>query len=203
MFAIPIVWLSCFTFQHCHRILGKSLIVFWKKIRVKKNISGILKKNLKIQNIPKLVLIFVSIFVVLTPVKSVRGNISFYTKSDRLKHWDRRTESFNQAVASVSQYKTNTKWIYTDSVMIAIYNNLLIPPEVAVISEKHPFYRQEVLQSLIKYKPEQIVLSSSNKIGLLEDKDISFYIQAHYREVFKNGEYFHFVLKNTEILHGS
>lgn len=60
-------------------------------------------------------------------------------------------------------HKNNTKWLVTDRPIFAFYSGILVPPELALISNKRilaKHFTENYLARLIaKYKPEQILLT--------------------------------------------
>lgn len=88
-----------------------------------------------------------------------------------------------EAVDILSKHRESTKWIFTDSPIIAFYAKLFVPPEIAFLPNKRflsgSITLDEILLILQKYRPEQIVLS--RKIEKFKaHPGISAYLQENY-----------------------
>ncbi len=84
----------------------------------------------------------------------------------------------------MSKYKQSTRWVFTDRPIFAFYADMLIPPELAVFSDKRiltgnlkPDY---VISILEKYKPEIILLDR------FRDRDLKIlpFVEKKYSNVY-------------------
>ncbi|MFH1191195.1 MAG: glycosyltransferase family 39 protein [Candidatus Omnitrophota bacterium] len=71
----------------------------------------------------------------------------------------------SQILKLLLKYKPNTRWIFSDIPTFAFSTGMLIPPEIAVTTVKRKFTNEDAgdyfVNILQKYKPEQILISSS------------------------------------------
>ncbi len=85
--------------------------------------------------------------------------------------------------------KNNTRWLITDRPIFAFYSGILVPPELALISNKRILARhftENYLSGLIaKYKPEQILLTRFKVYG---DKLLIF-IKQDYTKIYQGKLY--------------
>lgn len=88
------------------------------------------------------------------------------------------------ALELISKYKKDARWIFTDRPIFAFYANILIPPELAIMSNKrrltknlNPDYLMDILE---KYKPELVLL------GRFQDYDqkMMFFIEKNYLKAY-------------------
>lgn len=108
----------------------------------------------------------------------------------------------NPIVRQLKEFRTKTRWVFTDRVIYAFHAGLPVPPELAVIPSKRVWSGRitsaQVLESLRKYRPEQVVLFGAQK----RDEQLKDYIDANYvvlrpgpSEAFHGGAETHWVLK--------
>ncbi len=94
-----------------------------------------------------------------------------------------------QAVDLLLKYKPRARWIFTDRPIFAFYAGMLVPPELAVISNKRNFAdktsQDYCIDKLEKYKPEIILL---NELQYFSPRIIS-YIQKNYFKVYQASFY--------------
>ena len=85
----------------------------------------------------------------------------------------------------ISKYNINSQWIVTDRPIFAFYTNMLVPPELALISRKRNFSsdaaQKYFIKKLKKYTPELILINRSEFYG---EKAIS-YVENNYNPIFK------------------
>ena len=90
-----------------------------------------------------------------------------------------------KVVALLSEYREHTRWIITDRPIFAFYANILVPPEIALVSHKRQFTqdREEdyLINKIEEYKPELILLGRFRYYG---PKAIS-YIEKNYHKVYQ------------------
>ncbi|NEQ71604.1 MAG: glycosyltransferase family 39 protein [Okeania sp. SIO2C9] len=137
----PLVWISCLPFWH-----------FLSQLR---------NKNLSHTNKSKLLLLILMI-VWLFPIGQAFWRYSFETMPTVADLRSSTTVSPKQELfESVQKFSKNNKYILTDDAMYAVYSQIPIPPEVAVLSNKR--VRTEKLEDeffidiIERYQPEQIV----------------------------------------------
>lgn len=102
----------------------------------------------------------------------------------------------NRQVLNVMlEHKKNTQWVFTDCPIYAFYSELLVPPEVAVLSNirinSNTITRAELISVLEKYRPEQALLCKSRRI----QNYLNSYINQHYIKTFENGAGTHYLLQ--------
>ncbi|TFI55768.1 glycosyltransferase family 39 protein [Mastigocladus laminosus UU774] len=89
----------------------------------------------------------------------------------------------------VEKYKNFTNWVFTDNPMYAFYNDLIVPPEIAVMSYKRinsgDLTFAKMLAILKKYRPEQIILTRWTT-QIKSDKNIMDYLNANYSKTYAN-----------------
>ena len=174
LIAIPICWLAAYGVD----LLYKS---FYQNIY----------KSLKIINIKKIVLpaslvvILIGLIIITPP--NPRGSVP------------RNLELMQM----ILKYKNFTNWVFTDNPMYAFYNDLIVPPEIAVMSYKRinsgDLTFTEMLAILNKYHPEQIILTRWTT-QIKNDKNIMDYINNNYSITYTNSTKTeeHYVLKNLQ-----
>ena len=92
-----------------------------------------------------------------------------------------------EAVEILSKHRQSTRWIFTDTPMIAFYAKLFVPPEIAFLPNKRflsgSITLDEILLTLGNYRPEQIVLS--RKIEKFKaHPGINAYLQENYTKTY-------------------
>ncbi|WP_278751196.1 hypothetical protein [Fischerella thermalis] len=101
----------------------------------------------------------------------------------------------------ILKYKSLTNWVFTDNPMYAFYNDLIVPPEIAVISYKRinsgDLTFTKMLAILNKYHPEQVILTRWTT-QIKSEKSLMDYINANYSITYTNSikTEEHYVLKN-------
>jgi len=134
LLAIPICWLAAYGVCLLYNLFSQNI-----------------QKNFQIINIKKLILpaslvvILIGLIIITPP--NPRGSVP---KNLEL-------------MQMILKYKSLTNWVFTDNPMYAFYNDLIVPPEIAVISYKRinsgDLTFAEMLAILNKYHPEQIILT--------------------------------------------
>jgi hypothetical protein len=91
-----------------------------------------------------------------------------------------------QFLEELRRYKDQTHWIVTDLPMYAFRTDLLVPPEIAVISAKRyetgSFTDDDLLGILRKYQPEQVLL------GRFDYPSIDGYLDLNYHVIHTDDE---------------
>jgi 4-amino-4-deoxy-L-arabinose transferase-like glycosyltransferase len=86
-----------------------------------------------------------------------------------------------QVVYEIQKYAPQTHWMATDLPMYAFRADILVPPEMAVVSKKRlvagDFSDQELVAIIRKYNPELIMLDRFNYPGVQETLDASYEMQ--------------------------
>ncbi|MCP6762748.1 MAG: glycosyltransferase family 39 protein [Fischerella sp. CENA71] len=162
LLAIPICWLAAYGVALFYDLFLQSLQKDFQIINI----------NFKKILLPfSLAVIFISL-VIMTPPNphgSVPRNL--------------------ELMQMVEKYKYLTNWVFTDNPMYAFYNDLIVPPEIAVMSYKRinsgDLTFTKMLGILKKYRPEQIILTRwTTQIN--NDKNIMDYINTHYSKTYAN-----------------
>ncbi|WP_315791623.1 ArnT family glycosyltransferase [Fischerella sp. JS2] len=171
LLAIPICWLAAYGVTLLYNLFSQNL-----------------QKNFSIINIKKIVLpaslvvILIGLIIITHP--NPRGSVPKNLKLMQM----------------VMKYKNLTHWVFTDNPMYAFYNDLIVPPEIAVMSYKRINSRdltfREMLAILNKYHPEQIILTRWTT-QIKSDKNLMDYINNHYSMTYTNSTKTeeHYVLK--------
>ncbi|MBW4432260.1 MAG: glycosyltransferase family 39 protein [Pelatocladus maniniholoensis HA4357-MV3] len=162
LLAIPICWLAAYGVAFLYDL-------FFQTLHKDKGFPTI---NIKKRLLPfSLVVIFISLIIITPP--NPRGSVP---KNLEL-------------MQMVEKYKYFTNWVFTDNPMYAFYNNLLVPPEIAVMSYKRinsgDLTFAKMLAILKKYHPEQIILTRWTT-QIKNDKNIMDYINANYSKTYEN-----------------
>lgn len=96
----------------------------------------------------------------------------------------RRDEDFledNAILREMTRYASETRWVVTDLPIYAFRAGLLVPPELAVFTEKRLetgfLTEAQVLESIEAYQPEQVLL------GRFEYDALQEYLARRYRSV--------------------
>ncbi|BAU04306.1 ArnT family glycosyltransferase [Fischerella sp. NIES-3754] len=171
LLAIPICWLAAYGVCLLYNLFSQNI-----------------QKNFQIINIKKLILpaslvvILISLIIITPP--NPRGSVP---KNLEL-------------MQMILKYKSLTNWVFTDNPMYAFYNDLIVPPEIAVISYKRinsgDLTFAEMLAILNKYHPEQIILTRWTT-QIKSDKNLMNYINNNYSLTYTNATKTeeHYVLK--------
>jgi len=170
LISIPLVWLATYGimlsfdyFQQSHRnpILNIGKL---KKI----SLSGVAS-----------ILVIFSIIVI--PIKlgiTQWENHKFIAQSQERK----------ELLKVVLVNKKSTRWFFTDCPIYAFYSGLLVPPEIAVLSQiridSKTITRAEFLRVLQTYQPEQVLLCKS---PLIRDY-LTDYLTKHYRRIYESAQ---------------
>ncbi len=84
----------------------------------------------------------------------------------------------------ISKYKTTSQWLVTDRPIFAYYTNMLVPPELILVSHKRNFTslsaQEYFIKKLKKYNPGLILLNKSNYYG----QDAINYIEDNYINIY-------------------
>ncbi len=97
-----------------------------------------------------------------------------------------------KAVALLSSYSRQVRWIFTDMPIFAFYANIPVPPELAVISAKRIFTKNlppdYLITILEKYKPELVLLgrfqNEETEIQKENELKIMPYVSKYYLKIF-------------------
>ncbi|MDF5725167.1 MAG: hypothetical protein PUP91_32900, partial [Rhizonema sp. PD37] len=106
-----------------------------------------------------------------------------------------KTQDNIQLVKVMLEYKESTQWVFTDCPIYAFYSNLLVPPEIAVLShiriESKKITDEQLLSIFGIYHPEQVLLCKSKTIqGYLNS-----YLNEYYLKTYENHAGTHYLLK--------
>ncbi len=106
-----------------------------------------------------------------------------------------KTQDNIQLVKVMLEHKESTQWVFTDCPIYAFYSNLLVPPEIAVLShiriESKKITDEQVLSIFEIYHPEQVLLCKSKTIqGYLNN-----YLNEYYLKTYENHAGTHYLLK--------
>ncbi|KOP25443.1 glycosyl transferase family 39 [Hapalosiphon sp. MRB220] len=160
LLAIPICWLAAYGVAFLYDLFLQSLHKDLKKINVKKIFIPL-----------SLVIIFISL-IILTP-PNPRGSVP----------------SNLELIQMVKKYKSFTNWVFTDNPMYAFCNDLIVPPEIAVMSYKRinsgDLTFDKMLVILKKYRPEQIILTRWTT-QIENDINLKDYINNNYSKTYEN-----------------
>ena len=98
--------------------------------------------------------------------------------------WGETTVEECKAVELLSKYREHTHWIFTDRPIFAFYANILVPPELVLITWKRkftePLEQSYLIDMLQKYKPELILLTELKYSG----PQVISYIEKNYYKVY-------------------
>ncbi len=190
IFSIPLTWLASYCF-------------WWGWSTLKKNIKFSDLKRLNssyLLTIPKTTILrcTIALAIISLSLYSFRGKFNYFSiiSSRQIN----KSQQLEELISAISIYKKETNWIYTDNPILAVHTNLLVPPEVAVVSIKRMGkkgkYEQKLLEALKFYQPEQIVFMIPFYWQIRSNNDIMGYINKHYEVVTKNSKVEHYVLKS-------
>ena len=94
------------------------------------------------------------------------------------------TEQENLILKSMAKYKDKTEWIFTDRPIFAIYADIPVPPELALVTYKRSFSDQLtsnfLKKALEQYNPEQLLL---NKLEFFSPETL-FFIETRYTKIY-------------------
>jgi hypothetical protein len=171
LLSIPICWLAAYGVCLLYNLFSQNIQNFFQLINIKKLILP-----------ASLVVILIGLIIITPP--NPRGSVP---KNLEL-------------MQMIIKYKSFTKWVFTDNPMYAFYNDLIVPPEIAVISYKRinsgDLTFAEMLAILNKYHPEQIILTRWTT-QIKNDKNLMNYINNNYSLTYTNATKTeeHYVLK--------
>ncbi len=98
--------------------------------------------------------------------------------------WEGSGHEEHRVVELLSKYRKDTHWIFTDRPIFAFYANILVPPELALITEKRKFIddlsQHYLIDKLEKYKPELILLTELKYCG----SQVISYIEKNYYKIY-------------------
>jgi len=104
--------------------------------------------------------------------------------------WGETTAKEKAVTEVLLKYKKHTHWLLTDRPIFAFYTNMLVPPELAVISQKRIWIltKDSLSDSFInifeKYKPELLLFAAFfNRIADFSP-EVSSYIEHNYYKVY-------------------
>ena len=101
-------------------------------------------------------------------------------------------------LAQLKERRADTRWLYTDRPIWCAHANILIPPELAVLSLKRiasgDITHAEFLRLLYHYRPEQIVLQRRH----FEDEKFHEFLRAFYDVVIEEGNLKYLVRREWE-----
>lgn len=190
IFAIPLVWLSSYFFWWSWSILARNISLSnWKKVKASKPLR--FSKSVIHCSIATLIL-GASIY-------SIHSKFNYY--SSNAQKWENKSKQLEKIILAISNYREQTNWIYTDTPILAVYTNLLIPPEVAVITKKRfstSDYEKKLISVFQSYQPEQLVFINPYYRSLPYNPQIKSYIENYYKPVTKNSNTHHYILKDLD-----
>ena len=100
--------------------------------------------------------------------------------------WGETSPTERRVVELLSQYKEQAQWMVTDRPIFAFYTNILVPPELVLITHKRQFTDDSrqgyLIDKLDQHKPELILL---NRIQYYGPQVIS-YIESNYTNVYQS-----------------
>ncbi len=103
-----------------------------------------------------------------------------------------------KVLAELAERRADTRWLYTDRPIWCAHANLLIPPELAVLSLKRiaagDITHAEFLRLLYHYRPEQILLQRRH----FEDEKFHEFLRAFYDVVIEEGNLKYLVRRDWE-----
>ncbi len=103
-----------------------------------------------------------------------------------------------KVLAELKERRADTRWLYTDRPIWCAHANLLIPPELAVLSLKRiaagDITHAEFLRLLYHYRPEQILLQRRH----FEDEKFHEFLRAFYEVVIEEGNLKYLVRRDWE-----
>lgn len=196
IFSIPSIWLSCYSLSFFYKILIAfscrflSVLDDYKQIKVSSNMTRF------IQRLGLFALIIMSNYSSLISYLNFRQS-AFNT--NRVAHisGSKKAIFVKDMTARVGFYRHKTRWIYTDMSIVAFYNGLLVPPEVAVATSKtvrdSKDYDDRLLMALEKYKPEQVLLTYYY-IYIMNPR-LKKYLTEHYDRVLDSSKAHHYIIK--------
>ena len=125
---------------------------------------------------------------------------------DGPERWQRETAFLHtkpslteeKVLAQLTERRADTHWLYTDRPIWCAHANILIPPELAVLSLKRiasgDITHTEFLRLLQHYRPEQIVLQRRH----FEDEKFHEFLRAFYDVVIEEGNLKYLVRRDWE-----
>ncbi len=103
-----------------------------------------------------------------------------------------------KVLAELKERRADTRWLYTDRPIWCAHANILIPPELAVLSLKRiasgDITHAEFLRLLYHYRPEQILLQRRH----FEDEKFHEFLRAFYDVVIEEGNLKYLVRRDWE-----
>lgn len=103
-----------------------------------------------------------------------------------------------KVLAELKERRADTRWLYTDRPIWCAHANILIPPELAVLSLKRiasgDITHAEFLRLLHHYRPEQILLQRRH----FEDEKFHEFLRAFYDVVIEEGNLKYLVRRDWE-----
>ncbi len=160
LLAIPICWLAAYGVALLYNLFSRSLHKDLQTINIKKILIPF-----------SLIVILISLIIMTPP--NPRGSVPKNLELMKM----------------VEKYKYFTNWVFTDNPMYAFYNDLIVPPEIAVMSYKRinsgDLTFAKMLAILKKYRPEQIILTRWTT-QIKKDKNIMDYINVNYFKTYEN-----------------
>jgi 4-amino-4-deoxy-L-arabinose transferase-like glycosyltransferase len=174
LLAIPICWLAAYGVDLLYKLFSQNIYKKFKIISIKKFVLP-----------ASLIVILIGLIIITPP--NPRGSVP---KNLEL-------------MQVIIKYKIFTNWVFTDNPMYAFYNDLIVPPEIAVMSYKRinsgDLTFTEMLAILNKYHPEQLILTRWTT-QIKSDKNIMDYINNNYSLTYTNAikTEEHYVLKNLQ-----
>jgi len=174
LISIPLVWLATYgimlSFDYFQQSNRNPIFPIFPILNI-----GKLKK-ISLSGFASILVIF-SIIVI--PIKL---GITQWENHKFIAQSQERKELLNVVLAN----KKSTHWFFTDCPIYAFYSGLLVPPEIAVLSQiridSKTITRAEFLRVLQTYQPEQILLCKS---PLIRDY-LTGYLTEHYRKIYES-----------------
>jgi hypothetical protein len=171
LISIPMTWLASYG-------VVLSLDFFRENIH---NITNYIWPISKLKKLPLsgVAAIFVIFSIITIPIKL--GIMQW----ENHKYLEQSKEKI-ELVNLISAHKKSTNWFFTDCPIYAFYADLLVPPEIAVLSQiridSKSITREQFLAVLTKYHPEQVLLCKS---PLIRDY-LNSYLLEHYRKIYES-----------------
>lgn len=109
------------------------------------------------------------------------GKAIAFTKINETSDW--------KCVKAMKAYQAQTRWVFADDVLYPFHAGLLVPPEIAVVSNKRfnsgALSQVELLNLLAHYRAEQVVMHRSGFRGRWNHYDEKFrgYVGRNYSVV--------------------
>ncbi|KPK98800.1 MAG: hypothetical protein AMJ95_02335 [Omnitrophica WOR_2 bacterium SM23_72] len=171
--SIPICWLAAITFgDFFHKDIRRAWFI--------KNKNSLFDIILRWFTAILLLLV-----MILIPVKYIRARVA-------VKGTGKVTPQDKEVVNLLTNYRPFTSWVITDRPILAFYADMLVPPELAVISSKRTFVNETqedyFIETLKKYEVKIIILDD---IEILFDSKMLYglkvmsYFEENYDRIYQ------------------